>query len=133
MGPPERLRYLVAEGCAAGPSLDLDGNEWLPRAQERFLVRLCRAVGLGAPSGEDAARERLERCTAELLATLRMPAALLVRPGCALGGTPDRLLTIALLSRSSERVFLARRTPDLRREVLSRRLRVAVPGPKVPA
>lgn len=119
MSAPTKSSVVVARGIHLDRIQVFSAAAWLPENGPDYLSSLCAIAGLGTPEDPLA---RLTEATRELLATIAAPAAAILVPAVRARPTADRLLTLAVLSRSSERLFLLSRTPrftlgDLQRTI----------------
>ncbi len=92
----------------SGPSTDLFFQTY--RATKE-LRSLCWDLGMERPATEREAQELLTRRTEALLRWLKPPAAVATVPWGDGTACPHALLTVAVLSRSSRRIFFRHRRP----------------------
>lgn len=130
-GAPARSQVVVAAGIERPPIVIVMARHWLPTCGRPFLRSLCQSVGLLAI---DDLERQLSVATEAALTRACAPAAAVVAAHNVgaeffraplegsdeldviergLGGTlmRDRLLAVAILSRSSGRLFLRARSP----------------------
>lgn len=117
MSAPPRSTIVVAPGIHRPRMIVLAAHDWLPHDGSGFLARLCEAAGLGVPADP---MTRLVDVTAELLVGIDAPAAAVLQIGGDARPCSDRLLTLAILSRASDRLFLRARTPRFDHTSLAR-------------
>ncbi len=132
MSQPPRTRVVAAPHRAEARGLRLDLADRLPEDGPDWHQRLCAAFGVdveawageapedGKDDPEAKAKRALTRLTADVLARRGAPAAAPLWEGRGRVACDDPLLALAVLSRASGRVFLARRTPRFERERLAR-------------
>ena len=132
MSQPPRTRVVAAPHRSEARGWRLDLGDRLPDDGPDWHQRLCAAFGVdveawagdppegGVDDAETRAERALTRCTADLLLRRGVPAAVPLWEGRGRAPCGDPLLALAVLSRASGRVFLARRTPRFDRERLAR-------------
>lgn len=125
MSAPPRSHVVVAPGIQPQKSRFLWTTDWLPKDGSSFLVRLCREAGLGAPADPI---QRLVEETEALLVRIHAPAAAVLSSGTSTRPCADRLLALAVLSRSSDRLFLRARTPRFDHASLARSIAISDPA-----
>jgi hypothetical protein len=121
MSAPPRSSIAVARGRKRKAALSVDLNFMLPPPGPRFTLALCEKLGLGSVTSItsiDQAVSLLSRATEEALDALALPQVLVITIPTKQAAPRDPLLAVALLSRSSGRMFLRTRTPAFTHERL---------------
>jgi hypothetical protein len=89
---------------------------------------LAQLTGVSRAGGEAAAGAELRRRVNKYAAQLGLPPAVLVADADAAEPVDDLLAVCAVLSKSSDRVYLCDKEPNLARIELGRRVVLRLPG-----